>query len=97
MNSRPILQRIKSKTRSEGDCFIFTGCDSDGYGQIHYEGRMYNVSRVIAHLFLGLDLKDSATMVLHKRECKSRACWNPEHLYLGDHTQNMRDRRFSRL
>jgi hypothetical protein len=35
---------------------------------------------------------ESLLEVCHKLECKFRDCWNPEHLYVGTHGENMRDK-----
>ena len=50
-----------------------------------------NLHRLSAHLFLGLDL-NSELQALHRKECYSRSCWNPEHLYVGTMQQNMADK-----
>jgi hypothetical protein len=77
-----------------GECKIFIGSrGGQGYGRIKYNGKNETVHRIIAHLFLGLDLSDPKQCACHKKECTSRACWNVEHIYVGTHDQNMQDKR----
>src|SRR5918911_454862 len=72
-------------------CWLFTGrLGNAGYGVISYNNIMQCVHRLSAHLFLDLPL-DSPLYVLHKQQCPNRNCWNPEHLYIGTHIDNMRD------
>lgn len=72
---------------AETGCHVWTGNKKDsGYGYMRYEGRRTTAHR-IAMILEGLDV--DGVSVLHK--CHNRSCVNPEHLYLGDHNQNMRD------
>jgi hypothetical protein len=94
---KDVMTRIQANTRLAGDCKIYTGfTDYDGYGFVWYKGTNHRVHRVVAHLYLGLDLDDPDQQALHKPGCTSRACWNVEHLYVGTHTQNMRDKKLKR-
>ena len=71
-------------------CWEWTGCRDDcGYGVVRWHGKNRKVHRVIAHLFLGLDL-DSKKQALHK--CDNPPCFNPFHLFLGGYKENMNDR-----
>lgn len=72
-------------------CHEWTGSRyASGYGQFWWgAGKNMKASRAAWLLFRG-DIADGL-MVLHK--CHNRACCNPDHLYLGDHAQNMVDRR----
>ena len=92
-HQRPMV-RIQRQTILVGDCKIFTGKTktSNGYGQMRYKGKTEFVHRVVAHLYFGLDLNNPRQLALHKPECTSCACWNPEHLYVGTQKQNHRDR-----
>jgi len=86
------------RTRIEGKRLITPeGCwewlgvrNSKGYGMISIDGYMYTVHRVMARLCLNLDQEDRSIHILH--HCDNSACFNPDHLYLGDNTQNQRDR-----
>jgi HNH endonuclease len=70
-------------------CWVWTGSvRGEGYAQFWYKGLNRKASRVSYQLFVG-DIP-MGRMVLHK--CDNRMCVNPDHLYLGDHTDNMRDR-----
>lgn len=58
-----------------------------GYGQIMIDGAMQYAHRVAFELHRG-PIPDGA-MVCHR--CDVRTCCNPAHLFIGDHTDNMRD------
>jgi hypothetical protein len=69
-----------------------TGCwnwigskNTDGYAIIQRR----KGSRVIASLYLGLDINDGKTHALHR--CDNPNCINPKHIFLGTHLQNMQD------
>lgn len=77
-----------------------TGCwewqgrrDRWGYGRITVHHRRYSVHRLAASLFLGFELS-SALHVLHR--CDNSCCFRPDHLFLGTHADNMRDRQRKR-
>lgn len=73
----------------ESGCWIFTGCWSRlGYGMIGHEGKLKSAHRVAWTIHKG-DIPDGMH-VLHR--CDTRSCVNPEHLFLGTHQDNMKDR-----
>jgi hypothetical protein len=70
-------------------CWVWTGSvRGQGYGQFWYKGLSRKASRVSYEIFVGEI--PIGRMVLHR--CDNRMCVNPDHLYLGDHADNMRDR-----
>ena len=83
-------QQLLSSRRIDGNCWRWTGCLSDGYGRLRYKWKNIGAHKASAILYLGLS-PDSAQWVLHKNICPNRDCFNPEHLYLGDVQQNIRD------
>ena len=70
-------------------CWNWTGSMRGFYGSACFFGKMVAVHRISAHLYLGLPL-DSPLHVLHR--CDNPLCFNPKHLYIGTHQDNMRDR-----
>ena len=72
------------------DCIVHKGYRTTkmGYGMKRHKGKMWMAHRLSYHLHTGVDV--TGKMVLHK--CDNPPCINPEHLYLGDATDNMRDR-----
>lgn len=79
-----------AKVDKSGDCWTWNGrTDGKGYGRIGYR-RQPNVGahRVSWAMTHGGDIP--AMWVLHR--CDNPPCVNPAHLFLGDATDNNRDR-----
>jgi len=62
--------------------------NKDGYGQITFKGKGQACHRLVWQAIHGEILNE--LHVLHK--CDVPACNRPKHLFLGTHTDNMRDR-----
>jgi hypothetical protein len=87
------LQSIFSrKVIDINGCWLYTGTIANsGYGRAIFKGKIYNVHRLSAYYYLNLDLK-SDKLALHKNFiCKSKRCFNPDHLYIGTSSQNSYD------
>lgn len=89
--SDTVAVRLRQRVRvgTPDVCWLWTGAvDESGYGRISVGGGKYRRTHVVAYVVWvgprgGLD-------VLHR--CDVRNCCNPAHLYLGSHSDNMRDR-----
>jgi hypothetical protein len=89
---RPLSIRWAEKVeKSDDGCWLWTASTVGhmGYGHIWTGSTNETAHRVAWRLYYG-SIPDGA-LVLHK--CDVPACVNPEHLYLGDHSQNMRDKK----
>lgn len=73
-------------------CWLWTGAKSlHGYGKMKIGGRNgYFVSthRLAFEVYKGPITKQA----LHIKDCPNKCCFNPEHLYDGSQSENMRDR-----
>lgn len=63
----------------------------DGYGRQKYKDKMVLSHRLAYVEHHGLSLEDIAGMVV-RHKCDNPSCINPEHLELGTHADNVRDR-----
>lgn len=69
-------------------CIEWAGArDANGYGQVRHEGRTQRPHRVAWIEAYGPIRRDQ--LVCHR--CDNPACYNLDHLFLGTHTDNMRD------
>jgi len=72
----------------ENDCLEWTGYrNRDGYGQIQVDGKKLLAHRVAWMLHSG---EMPSLLVCHT--CDNPRCCNVEHLYVGTHTDNMKDK-----
>jgi hypothetical protein len=73
---------------SDAGCWEWQGYRLRGnYGQMYYRSKCWVTHRLAYHLFKGPIPKGLG--VCHS--CDNKACCNPDHLWLGDRTANMRD------
>lgn len=79
---------LRSTVRTDDGCLIWLGPKKpSGYGTVHVRGKLTGAHRAAYELFHGSI--PSGAHVLHR--CDLGACVSPDHLYLGDHAQNVRD------
>ena len=70
-------------------CWLWTGASGTrGYGHIRKNGKMLKAHRVAWTLYRGAI--PEGLCVLH--HCDVTSCVNPGHLFIGTHTDNMRDK-----
>lgn len=81
-----IKEKLLERFYLNGDCWEYMGRkDADGYGRIWHEKRNQTVHTVAYATFVGeIPLEKQ---VLHS--CDNPVCYNPAHLSLGTHLENM--------
>src|SRR3990172_2420122 len=94
---RTLSERFLDKVdKDNGECWIWIGAiGTSGYGSFMLNGRNTRAHRVAYLLFCGeiskLEGSDCrGTCVIHS--CDNPLCVNPDHLRLGTHVDNMRDK-----
>jgi len=80
--------RFWAKVDTSGDCWLWTGGVTGGYGKCYIDGRQSYVHRVVYAALVG-SIPEGA---LIDHLCHNKPCCNPEHLRLADVVLNGRNR-----
>ena len=70
-----------------GDCWLWVGGKSDGYGAFYLNGENFGAHRVSLLIKTGEDPREYRSC----HTCDFPPCVNPEHLFKGTDTDNRRD------
>lgn len=87
------VEQFWSKVEKSDGCWRYRGAhSSDGYGRVSrwINGREHHISAHRYAWFLVNGLVPEDKCVLHR--CDNPPCCNPDHLFLGSHIENMRDK-----
>jgi hypothetical protein len=81
-------ERYWSKVDKSGDCWLWTGGTSTGYGTLSSAPDKYahRLGYMLAH-----DMAPIPAGMCVCHQCDTPRCVNPEHLFLGDIPENQRD------
>lgn len=89
---KTILERFEEKYEAvtESGCWLWTAAvwGNERYGCFGYEGKMQSAHKLSLLLYKGIE-SSSDVHVCHK--CDVTLCVNPEHLFIGSHSDNMKD------
>jgi hypothetical protein len=90
-----LKEKLENRLEKQSSgCWLWTGYvnKGNGYGVLSHEGKPETVHRLSYQCYVG-DIPPGM-FVLHK--CDVRACFNPDHLMVGTHLDNMADMRAKR-
>src|SRR6266436_7220270 len=93
LNDKDSVLRLLEKYKFiRGNCWrsLVGKTNDSGHPILKIEGKSYFIARLSLYVFRNFDL-NSDLLALHKIECGYPDCWNPEHLYAGNASDNRSD------
>jgi predicted XRE-type DNA-binding protein len=91
MDNRSLEERLMCRVKEENGCWNWQGTllkSGLPYGSISFRAKAWLVHRLSWTHFNGQDIPEGK-LVLHT--CDNPRCINPEHLYIGTHSENQLD------
>ena len=84
-----LYKRLLNRVNKTNSCWLWNGAKNrnNGYGRIKISGNVKSTHRLSYKLFKGKIPK--GMLVCHS--CDIKSCVNPNHLFLGTHSDNLRD------
>lgn len=79
--------RFWGRVDKSGDCWLWTGLKTHGYGSVWLAGRVMRAHR--AAVLLAGGVIPPGSVVCHR--CDTPACVRPEHLFVSTQRENMAD------
>lgn len=76
MDASTLPERLRSKFFVTPDCWPWTACVTNGYGQVRFEGRRWRAHRLVYTLLVG-PIPDGMEL---DHECRQPLCVRPSHL-----------------
>lgn len=87
---RPMIERFWEKVHKTDGCWLWTASlDNHGYGQIQRSREQHPIRAHIYSYELHYGSIPAGLCVCHR--CDIPACIRPDHLFLGTHTDNLKD------
>ncbi len=87
------ISRFMKKTRIVDSHWLWRGTTNNKsrHAAVGINGKIVVLHRFIFCVKNNLDYYDKSFLICHKQECNIPFCWNPDHLYMGDHSTNTLD------
>jgi len=81
------IEQIKKRCEIKPNgCWEWKGARAAGYGRVKLGRQVVSVHRVVAQMVYGIKRGQDAC-----HRCDNKICCNPEHLFVGTRSDNMKD------